>query len=98
MNLHFQTSLKQNLGQKRIFYFGQIPTAGWIPIEKFYRPKEYPISEVMIYAAKAHPHLTEADLVLTLATNSFDFDKLVASDTLYYPRLLRACFKVSKER
>jgi hypothetical protein len=52
----------------------------------------------MIYAAKAHPHLKGPDLVLTYATNSFDFAKLVASDKLYYPRFLRASFKGSMEK
>jgi hypothetical protein len=69
------------------------PTGKWSSIERFYRPEEYQISKVMIYAAKAHPHLTGADLVLTYATNSLSFARLVASDNLYYPRFLRASFE-----
>jgi hypothetical protein len=65
-------------------------TGKWSSIERFYRPEEYQISKVMIYAAKAHPHLTGADLVLTYATNSLSFARLVLSDNLYYPRFLRA--------
>jgi hypothetical protein len=69
------------------------PTGEWSSIERFYRPEEYRISKVMIYAAKAHPHLTGADLVLTYATNSLSFARLVLSDNLYYPRFLRASFE-----
>jgi hypothetical protein len=80
------------------FRLADSPTEKWTPIERFYRPEEYQISEVMIYAAKAHPHLKGADLVLTYATNSFDFAKLVANDDLYYPRFLRVSFKGSMEK
>ena len=48
--------------------------------------------KIMIYAAKAHPHLAGADLVLTYATNSQDFSQLVARKDLYYPRFLRVSF------
>lgn len=80
------------------FRLADSPTGRWTPIERFYRPEEYQISEVMIYAVKAHPHLIRADLVLTYATNSFDFDRLVANDNLYYPRFLRVSFKGSMEK
>jgi hypothetical protein len=70
----------------------------WTLIERFYRPEEYQVSEVMIYAAKAHPHLKGGDLVLTYATNSFDFARLVANDSLYYPRFLKASFKFPREK
>jgi hypothetical protein len=69
------------------------PTGEWSSIERFYRPEEYRISKVMIYAAKAHPHLTGADLALTYATNSLSLARLVLSDNLYYPRFLRASFE-----
>jgi hypothetical protein len=72
------------------FRLADSPTGRWTPIERFYRPEEVQIPKIMIYAAKAHPHLTGADLVLTYATNSLDFARLVSSDTLYYPRFLRA--------
>lgn len=75
------------------FRLADAPTGKWSSIERFYRPEEYQISKVMIYAAKAHPHLTGADLVLTYATNSLSFARLVVSDDLYYPRFLRASFE-----
>jgi hypothetical protein len=43
----------------------------------------------MIYAAKAHPELTGSDLVLTYATNSFDFGRHLSDSLLYYPRFVR---------
>jgi hypothetical protein len=76
------------------FRLADAPTGPWTPIERFYRPEEHQIPKILIYAAKAHPHLTGADLVLTYATNTFPFARLVRRDDLYYPRFLRASFKL----
>jgi hypothetical protein len=54
-----------------------------------YRPPEYYRPKVMIYAAKAHPELTGADLVLTYATNTFEFAEQLTDTLIYYPRFLR---------
>jgi len=43
----------------------------------------------MIYAAKAHPELTGADLVLTYATNGTDIGIVANDNLLYYPRFVR---------
>jgi hypothetical protein len=52
-----------------------------------YRPSEFYQPDIMIYAAKAHPELSGADLLLTYATNSF---RPQQGDSLtYYPRFLR---------
>lgn len=72
------------------------PLGTWTPIERFYRPEEYQIPDILIYAAKAHPHLEGANLVLTYATNIVDYEQLVARDDLYYPRFLRAGFDSAK--
>lgn len=80
------------------FRLADSPTEKWTLIQRFYRPEEYQVSEITIYAAKAHPHLTGADLVLTYATNSLDFARLFASDHLYYPRFLRTSFRNSANR
>lgn len=55
------------------FRLADSPTGPWTPIERFHRPEEWGMSEILIYAAKAHPHLTGADLVLTYATNTLPF-------------------------
>jgi hypothetical protein len=73
------------------------PTGAWAPMERFYRPEEQQISDVLIYAAKAHPHLEGADLVLTYATNIVGYGRLVARDDLYYPRFLKASFKTATD-
>lgn len=43
------------------------------------------------YAAKAHPELATADneLIITYATNSFDWDDLMNDARLYWPRVVR---------
>ncbi|MCA1733232.1 MAG: DUF4185 domain-containing protein, partial [Acidobacteria bacterium] len=45
-------------------------TGPWTAPRLLYRPSEYYRPNVMIYAAKAHPHLTGAYLPLTYANNS----------------------------
>lgn len=65
-------------------------TGPWAPVQTFYRPEEYSLPKILIYAAKAHPHLSGADLVLTYATNTFPFARLVRRNDLYYPRFLKA--------
>jgi hypothetical protein len=72
------------------FRTADFPTGPWTPVERFYRPEEWDMERIVIYAAKAHPHLTGADLVLTYATNTVPFARLVRRNDLYYPRFLRA--------
>ena len=43
----------------------------------------------MIYSAKAHPQLTGADLVLTYATNTFQFAEHLTDGSIYYPHFVR---------
>ena len=96
--VHYEPSLDQFLeiqtlgfGQADLgFRLADAPTGTWTPIERFYRPEEYEVSNILVYAAKAHPHLTGADLVLTYATNTYPFARLVRRDDLYYPRFLKA--------
>jgi hypothetical protein len=64
-------------------------TGPWTAPRMIYRPPEYYRPNVMIYAGKAHPHLTGADLVLTYATNTFEFGELTAGSAIYYPRFVR---------
>lgn len=64
-------------------------TGPWSRPRMLYRPPEYYRPHVMIYSAKAHPHLAGADLVLTYATNTFQGGDLVSDSRLYYPRFVR---------
>ncbi len=64
-------------------------TGPWTAPQMVYRPPEYRRPNVMIYAAKAHPHLTGADLVLTYARNTFEFAEHLTDSSTYYPRFVR---------
>ena len=64
-------------------------TGPWTAPRMIYRPPEYTRPNVMVYAGKAHPHLTGADLVLTYATNTFAGAELVRDTSVYYPRFVR---------
>jgi hypothetical protein len=68
----------------------------WTPLERFYRPQEYEMDRILIYAAKAHPELTGAELVLTYATNTYPYARLVRREDLYYPRFLKARFEMER--
>lgn len=64
-------------------------TGPWSAPRMVYRPPEYYRPNVMIYAAKAHQHLTGGDLVLTYATNTFQFNEHLTDSLIYYPRFVR---------
>jgi len=64
-------------------------TGPWTDPSLVYRPPEYYRPDIMIYAAKAHPQLEGADLVVTYATNLSDFSAQIADDSIYYPRFVR---------
>jgi hypothetical protein len=99
--VHFEPLLDQfleiqsvGLGQADLgFRLAGSPTGPWTPVERFHRPQEWEMSRILIYAAKAHPHLTGADLVLTYATNISPFSRLVRRGDVYYPRFLRVHFR-----
>jgi hypothetical protein len=68
------------------------PWSGW---EEIYRPPELESPRPFIYSAIAHPELTgqdPADLIMTYATNSFEFGDLFTehgSKHLYWPRVIK---------
>lgn len=64
-------------------------TGPWTAPRMLYRPPEYYLPDIMIYAGKAHPEITGADLALTYATNSFDFGRMASDSLVYYPRFIR---------
>jgi hypothetical protein len=84
---------KADLGYR----LSDLATGAWSPIQRFCRPEEHLIPDVLIYAAKAHPELEGADLVLTYATNIIGYGRLVARSDLYYPRFLRADLKTTTD-
>ncbi len=64
-------------------------TGPWSDPTAIHNPAENTIPDVMVYAAKAHPHLKGADLVLTYCTNSFVYENVLKDERLYYPRFLK---------
>lgn len=64
-------------------------TGPWSAPRMVYRPSEYYRPHAMIYAAKAHPELTGADLVLTYVNNSVAFAEHLSDPRIYYPRFVR---------
>ena len=69
-------------------------TGPWSTQQLIYTPPESNGPRPFVYAAKAHPELrgpSPEDLVITYATNSFDFNDLFLpekSSTLYWPRFV----------
>ena len=68
------------------------PEGPWGRLIGFYSPEEISIPGILMYAAKSHPFLTGAGLVITYATNHVDPKRLNDYPTLYYPRVLQGSF------
>ncbi|MCA1840290.1 MAG: DUF4185 domain-containing protein [Actinomycetota bacterium] len=71
------------------------PHGPWSELEKIYEPAEAEMPGVMTYAAKAHPQLTGADLVLTYASNGSDADSTLDNLDIYFPRFVKVSFEES---
>jgi hypothetical protein len=69
-------------------------TGPWPSATVIYTPPESTSgpSGVLVYAAKGHPELTGADLVVTYASNDTDFGTLVSDLSLYFPRFVKVTF------
>lgn len=65
------------------------PEGPWSGFRKLYEPPEMSMPGVMVYAAKAHPQLTGAPMVLTYASNGADVDATLDNFALYFPRFIR---------
>lgn len=63
-------------------------TGPWSGPDTLYLPPEASRPAILIYAAKAHPELSGADLVLTYATN-LPLEQQLRDTTIYYPRFVR---------
>jgi hypothetical protein len=63
-------------------------TGPWSEPKTVFNPAENSIPNIMIYSAKAHPHISDTEIVLTYATNGPE--SLIVADTcIYYPRFVR---------
>ena len=62
----------------------------WSAPQTIFTPPESSQPKAFVYAAKGHPELEGADLVVTYATNTLgDFAGLVADTSLYFPRFVK---------
>lgn len=66
------------------------PEGPWSPPKPVFRPEEAGFPSAFIYAGKAHPALSGAELVMTYASNTSDLGVLVNDMRLYFPRFVRA--------
>jgi hypothetical protein len=63
-------------------------TGPWSPPQLVYEPAEKAVEDIKVYAAKAHPEIVGADLVITYCTNA-PIETIIADTTIYYPRFVR---------
>lgn len=63
-------------------------TGPWSELRLVYEPAEKRMPGVIIYAAKAHPEIVGADMIVTYNTNG-PIEKIIADTTIYYPRFVR---------
>lgn len=96
-SLHFERELERWVHLRSLGFgatqlavaFANELTGPWGELQELYMPPESSRARPFVYAGKAHSELLGADLVLTYASNSFDFGELVADESLYYPRFVR---------
>lgn len=80
----------QGFGGTDLAYRTATALAGpWTGPTVFHRPPESDGPNAFVYAGKAHPELTGADLVVTYAANSFEFADLFNNPALYYLLFVR---------
>jgi hypothetical protein len=60
----------------------------WSEPKAIYRPPESNAPDAFVYAAKSHPELMGADVVITYVANASD-QKLASDMSLYFPRFVR---------
>jgi hypothetical protein len=76
--------------------FAARPEGPWPDPEPVFRPRESRQRGAFVYAAKAHPELDGAPLIMTYVANHRDPKKLLRSGSLYYPRFVRLQPKPSR--
>ncbi|HUV29531.1 MAG TPA: DUF4185 domain-containing protein [Acidobacteriota bacterium] len=67
-------------------------TGPWSELQLVFEPPEKPVPDVMIYAAKAHPEIVGADLIITYNTNG-PIETIIADTNIYYPRFVKLNWK-----
>jgi hypothetical protein len=90
-NRYLMIHAQEQLGASIIARTATSPWGPWSPPMAVYScPEPESDRKVFAYAAKAHPELSdENELLISYATNSFDFPHAVQTPTLYVPRFIR---------
>ena len=95
-SIHYDSSLKKFI-QVQSFGFGESKIGlrlsdrlqgPWTEPYMFYTPEYTGIKRPFMYSAKAHPELTDG-IYITYNINSFDFDELLANETIYFPKFVK---------
>ncbi len=68
------------------------PEGPWSEVESFFRPPESFMTDANVYAGKAHPELTGADLVATYVPTLFG-PTIAANPDLYLPHFVRIGYR-----
>lgn len=96
LSIHFDNVTQRFLAAQTAAFEGDIMmraapllTGPWSDSRMLYRPSENYWPNIFIYAGKAHPELTGADLILTYVTNTYDAEAMVMDSLVYYPRFVR---------
>ena len=102
-SIHYDSSLKKFI-QVQSFGFGESKIGlrlsdslqgPWTEAYLFYTPEYNGIKKPFMYSAKAHPELTGDGIYITYNVNSFDFDEVLANETIYFPKFVR--MKITKK-
>lgn len=74
------------------FRLASKPYGPWQKLKIIYQFNPRNSKNLLYYAAKAHPELKGAPLIITYASNTLYFNQLIQNNSLYYPRFLRIRF------
>lgn len=88
-----QTQVVGPIGDSIASRWADRPEGPWSDLESFFVPEESSRPGVMIYAAKAHPQLSGAGLVLTYASNGRDVEETLDDDSIYFPRFVKVVYE-----
>ncbi len=100
-SVHFDSVKRQYLQiQTMSFWDGDIvarwgmgKTGPWSPPVSLFHPPESGRKGLVVYAGKAHPELSGADLIMTYAVNTFESEKVIENEDIYYPRFVKLSWR-----
>jgi len=86
---------ENGLSERVVARFAEKPEGPWgEPVLLYTCPEMKRDKKLFTYAGKAHPHLAgDNELVLSYATNSFDFARTINDASVYWPSFVRVKLK-----